>query len=75
MRRLRIHGIYKIPGVARPVYVSVSGENYLLMDSVLGPAIPPRFKVSADGRITSWLGEEMAWSIEDLEDTGESYPK
>jgi hypothetical protein len=72
MRRLRTNGIYKPPGIVRPVYARPSGGGYLLYDFEHGPRLPPRFVVSSDGRVLNWHGEEVGWTIDGLEDTGET---
>lgn len=73
MRRLRAHGIYKLPGVSRSVYVVPAGDGYLLFDSSLGEELPPRFEVTPKGRVTNWHGDRMEVSVEEFEDTGETY--
>jgi hypothetical protein len=73
MRHLRAYGIYKLPGVRRPVYAVPDGGGYLLYDSLLGRELPPRFEVKPDGRVTNWHGDELGPSVEELEDTGETY--
>ena len=73
MRQLRAYGIYKLPGVSRPVFAVPDGGGYLLYDSLLGRDLPPRFGVKPDGRVTNWHGDELGLSVEDLEDTGEMY--
>jgi hypothetical protein len=73
MRRLRTYGIYKLPGVSRPVFAVPAEGGYLLYDSLLGEDLPPRFKVEPDGRVTNWHGDRMEVSLEEFEDTGETY--
>jgi hypothetical protein len=73
MRRLRAYGIYKLPGVSRPVYVVPAGGGYLLYDSLLGEELPPRFEITPEGRVTNWHGDRMEVSVEEFEDTGETY--
>lgn len=73
MRQLRAYGIYKLPGVSRPVFALPAGGGYFLYDSPRGQVLPPRFEVSPDGRVTNWHGEELEMTVEELEDTGETY--
>lgn len=75
MRRLRYYGIYKLPGVVRPVYPIPAGDKFYLYDYKFGSSIPPRFMVEADGRVVNWHGDLMPLTIEDLVDTGESYDR
>ena len=73
MRRLRAYGIYKLPGVSRPVFVVPAGGGYLLYDSLLGEEMPSRFEVTPEGRVTNWHGDRIEVSVEEFEDTGETY--
>ncbi len=73
MRRLRDYGIYRLPGVSRPVYpITISGKLYLY-DYKFDSSVPPRFAVEDDGRLVNWHGEQMPLTVEDLIDTGENY--
>lgn len=73
LRRLRHYGIYRLPGIARPVYPIPAGGKFYLYDSKFGLGVPPRFVVEEDGRLVNWHGDQMSLTIEDLVDTGESY--
>ena len=73
MRQLRAYGIYKLPGVSRPVFAVPADGGYLLYDSLRGQDLPPRFEVKPDGRVTNWHGDELELTAEQLEDTGETY--
>ena len=73
MRQLRAYGIYKLPGVKRPVFAVPADGGYLLYDSLLGEDLPPRFEVKPDGRVTNWHGDEMSVRVEEFQDTGQTY--
>ncbi|MDQ3742886.1 MAG: hypothetical protein M3444_00600 [Acidobacteriota bacterium] len=73
MRQLRAYGIYNLPGVKRPVFAVPAEGGYLLYDSLLGEALPPRFEVKPDGRVTNWHGDEMSVRVEEFQDTGQTY--
>jgi hypothetical protein len=70
---LRRYGIYKLPGVARPVYLFPADGKYYLYDYKYGLSVPPRFVIEEDGHLLNWHGDQMSLTIEDLEDTGDSY--
>jgi hypothetical protein len=73
MRHLRLYGIYKLPGMLRPVYpISAEGKFYLY-DAKYGTSVPPRFVVEEDGRIVNWHGERTSLTDNDLIDTGKSF--
>ena len=42
-------------------------------DSLLGEDLPPRFEVTPEGHVTNWHGDRMGVSVEEFEDTGETY--
>ena len=71
MRRLRHHGIYKLPDATRPFYPITAGEKLYLYDYKFGSRVPPRFVVEEDGRLVNWHGDLMPMTIEDLIDTNE----
>jgi hypothetical protein len=73
MRHLRLYGIYKLPGVTRPVYPIPAGGKFYLYDFRFGSSVPPRFVVEEDGRVVNWHGDQMLTTVDDLIDTGESY--
>ena len=71
MYTLRPHAVYRLPGVSRPLLaVPVDNGDYLLYDSELGPAAPPRFTVDSEGRLVDWHGEQTPWTAADLSEVG-----
>lgn len=73
MRQLRLYGIYKLPGVLRPIYPFPVGGIFYLYDFKLGSSVPPRFIIDDDGRVVNWHGERMSLTVDDLIDTGDSF--
>jgi hypothetical protein len=72
MRQLRAYGIYKLPCI-RPVFAMPAAAGFLLFDAALGQDLPHRFEVEASGRLKNWHGDELLLTVEQLEDTGETY--
>ena len=67
MFTLRPHAVYRLPGVSRPLLaVPVDRGGYILYDSRLGSAAPPRFTVDSGGRLVDWHGEQTPWTAADL---------
>lgn len=72
VRQLMAYGIYKLPGVSRPVFALPADGGYFLYDSLCGQHLPPRFEVKPEGRVTNWHGDDLELTVEQLEDTGET---
>jgi hypothetical protein len=73
LRRLRHYGIYRLPGVVRPVYAIHAGGKFCLYDFKFGSSLPPRFVVEEDGHLLNWHDVQLPSTVEDLVDTGEDY--
>ena len=71
MVTLRAHGVYQLSGVSRPLLAFPTDKGgYLLYDSELGSAVPPRFTIDSEGRLIDWHGEETRWTVADLTEAG-----
>jgi hypothetical protein len=73
MRRLRHYAIYRLPGIARPVYPILAGGKFHLYDFKFGLSVPPRFVIEDDGHLVNWHGDQMTLTVEDLIETGDTY--
>jgi hypothetical protein len=73
LRCLRHYGIYRLPGVARPIYPIPAGEKFYLYDFKFGSSLPPRFVVEEEEHLFNWHDEQLPFTVEDLVDTGEDY--